>query len=172
MVIQQPAIVNFFTIIADYRRYFRLSTRITHAVRLMTMFNHGKESTPFFMGGSWDLRGYGFWRVNGTKIALASNELRFPFIDRFIINFPFGRLGFSSIRGAAFVDVGNGWTDELLFLRGSTGFGIRFRFGGVLVLRFDFGRRFTMNDPQRFYDFNEIDFQKGWFRQFFFGWDF
>ena len=164
--------VNFYTIIVDYRRYFRLSNRVTHAVRLMTMFNHGKESTPFFMGGSWDLRGYGFWRITGTKIALISNELRFPFIDRFIINFPFGGLGFSAIRGAAFLDLGNGWTDELYSIRGSTGFGIRFRFGGVLVLRFDVGRRFTMTNPNRFYDYRHIDVQKGWFKQFFFGWDF
>ena len=50
--------------------------------------------------------------------------------------------------------------------------GIRFRFGGVLVLRFDFGRRFTLTDANRFYDLTNVDVQRGWFKQFFFGWDF
>ena len=164
--------VNFLTAIVDYRRYFRLNSRITHAVRLWTQINDGKESTPFYMGGSWDLRGYGFWRLWGTKVGLISNELRFPFIDRFLINFPFGGLGLSSIRGAAFFDVGNAWDDNLNEILGSTGFGIRFRFGGILVLRLDVGRKFTIDDPNRFYLVRDYNFENNWFTQFFFGWDF
>ncbi len=164
--------VNFTTFILDYRRYFRLSNRITHAVRVWTQMNHGKEATPFFMGGSWDLRGYRLWHIWGTKLALLSNELRFPFIDRFIVNFPFGGMGLSAIRGAMFVDVGNAWDDRLDHLLGSTGFGVRFRFGGVLVLRLDWGRKFTIHDPARFYRVDEYDVDNKWFTQFFFGWDF
>ena len=165
--------VNFITTIVDYRRYFRLSTSVSHAVRLWLQMNHGKESTPFFMGGSWDLRGYRFWRLWGTKLALLSNELRFPFIDRFIINFPFGGLGISSIRGALFTDVGNAWDNQLTRLLGSTGFGIRFRFGGMLVLRFDVGRKFMIDNPQQhFFDFRNYQVENKWFTQFFFGWDF
>ena len=164
--------VNFITTIFDYRKYFRLSTRLTHAVRLWTQINHGKESTPFFMGGSWDMRGYRFWRIWGTKLALMSNELRFPFIDRFSLNFPFGSMALNAIRGALFVDLGNAWDDELPEILGSTGFGIRFRFGGMLVLRFDLGRKFTLTDPGRFYDFNSLEMENKWFTQFFFGWDF
>jgi len=70
------------------------------------------------------------------------------------------------------LDIGNGWADKLNYIRGSTGFGIRFRFGGVLVLRFDVGKRFTMMDANRFYDLGNIEMQNGWFKQFFFGWDF
>jgi WD40 repeat protein len=164
--------VNFITVIFDYRRYFRLSNRMTHAVRLWAQINQGKEATPYFMGGSWDLRGYGFWRLWGTKVALLSNELRFPFIDRLILNFPFGGLGLSAIRGALFMDVGNAWDDELTFMRGSTGFGIRFRFGGVLVLRFDMGRKFRWEEPGNLYQFKGFNIDKKWFTQFFFGWDF
>lgn len=164
--------VNFITTIVDYRRYFRISNSVAHAFRAWTQINHGKESTPFFMGGSWDLRGYKFWRIWGTKLALISNELRFPFIDRFMINFPFGGLAISSIRGALFTDVGNAWDDKLDNLLGSTGFGVRFRFGGMLVLRFDVGRKFTITDINRFYQSGAYDFENKWFTQFFFGWDF
>ncbi|MBN2000667.1 PD40 domain-containing protein [candidate division KSB1 bacterium] len=164
--------VNFITAIVDYRRYFRLSTRMTHAVRFWTQINHGKEATPFFMGGSWDLRGYGFWRVWGTKLALVSNELRFPFIDSFSLRFPFGAMGVNAIRGALFVDLGNAWHDKLTYLRGSSGFGIRFRFGGYLVMRFDVGRKFWFDDPEHFYYFRNFEVDDDWFTQFFFGWDF
>lgn len=164
--------VNFVTAILDYRRYFRLSNQSAHGIRVWTQVNHGKESTPFFMGGSWDLRGYGFWRLWGTKLALVSNELRFPFIDRFILNFPFGGLAFSAIRGALFVDVGNAWDEELKTLLGSTGFGVRLRLAQMLVLRFDVGRKFEVEDIHKFYQPRQYDFESAWFTQFFFGWDF
>ena len=164
--------VNFYTLIADYRRYFRLSTRVSFAVRTLAEINEGKEATPFFMGGSWDLRGYPFWRIWGTKVALLSQELRFPFIDRFVLRFPIGGLAFSAIRGATFLDLGNGWDDRLEDVLGSAGFGIRFRFGGVLVLRFDFGKKFTIHSPERLSSYVHPELQHGLFKQIFFGWDF
>ncbi len=168
----QHSNVNFYTIIADYRKYFRISPRISHAIRLMTRYNQGKEATRFFMGGSWDLRGYPRWQLWGKKIFLVNNELRFPFIDRFIINFPFGGMGISAIRGATFIDLGNAWDDEIDRILGSMGFGFRFRFGGVLVLRFDFGKRFSINDTRHPFDPEQFKLQRGLFKQFFFGWDF
>jgi len=164
--------VNFVSVLFDYRRYFRLSTEITHAVRVWTQINNGKEATPFFMGGSWDLRGYRFWRIWGTKLAMVSNELRFPFIDRFMLNFPFGGITFNAIRGALFVDAGNAWDDHLDRVLGSTGFGVRLNLGGLLLLRFDVGRKFSLNDPNRFYRLPAWQMEKKWFTQFFFGWDF
>ena len=164
--------VNFVSVLFDYRRYFRLSTRMTHAVRLWTQINNGREATPFFMGGSWDLRGYRFWRLWGTKLALVSNELRFPFIDRFIINFPFGGLAFNAIRGALFTDLGNAWDGRLDNVLGSTGFGVRLNLGGVLVLRFDVGHKFYLDDVPQFYRRSAWQMEKKWFTQFFFGWDF
>ena len=153
-------------------KYFRISNRISHAIRLMTRYNHGKEATPYYMGGSWDLRGYPRWRIWGTKLFLVSNEFRFPFIDRFAINFPFGGMGFSAIRGATFVDLGNAWDDQLDTVLGSLGFGFRFRLGGVLVLRFDFGRKFTLNDANDPFNSSKFSIDNDLFKQFFFGWDF
>ena len=153
--------VNFTTVMFDVRKYFRLGARIAHAVRLWGQFNQGKEALPFFMGGAWDLRGYRLWSLWGTKLFLISNEFRFPFLDQFYLGFPFGGIGFSSIRGALFVDAGNVWDDDFGELKGSLGFGIRFRLGGYLVLRLDVGRRTN---------FKRIERET--FTQFFFGWDF
>ena len=164
--------VNFYTIIFDARKYFRLTRRTCFAVRAMTRYNHGKEALRFYMGGSWDLRGYKRWSLWGKKIFLINNELRFPFIDRFIINFPFGGMGFSAIRGAAFVDFGNAWDDKMDSVLGSAGLGIRFRLGGFLVLRYDFGKKFTLTDTHNLLNPNNVKINSGIFQQFFFGWDF
>jgi len=178
--------VHFWTAIFDYRRYFRIGHSVAHAVRVWALINHGKEATPYYMGGSWDLRGYRLGSIWGSKIALISNELRFPFIDRFMLHFPFGGLAINSIRGAMFLDVGNAWDadlteyvcfggsqdDNLTYLLGSTGFGIRFNFGGFLVLRLDVGRKFLIPNYKQFYDLGSYEVDNKWFTQFFFGWDF
>jgi len=161
--------VNFYTLIVDYRRYFRLSGRVTFAVRLMGRFNEGRETRKFFLGGSWDLRGYRRWSIWGEKLLLINQELRFPFIDNLAIRFPFGGLALTSIRGASFVDVGNAWDGSLRELLGSVGVGIRFHLGGFLVLRLDYGKKFHIpydRGPR------SITFEPGTFKQFFFGWDF
>jgi hypothetical protein len=168
----QHSNVNFYTIIFDARKYFRLSRRTAFAIRAMTRYNHGKEALPFVMGGSWDLRGYRRWSLWGNKIFLINNELRFPFIDRFNINFPFGGMGFSAIRGASFIDLGNAWDNHLDSVLGSMGFGIRWQLGGFLVLRFDFGKKFQFNDSNDMFNPHKFEMQKGIFKQFFFGWDF
>ena len=102
------------------------------------------------------------------RIFFSSHELRFPFIDLIGIRFPFGSIGFNSIRSALFFDVGNAWDNQFDNLEdwsnslvGSFGLGFRMRLIGFLVLRLDFGK--TTN-------FSSIS--DGIFTQFFFGWDF
>jgi hypothetical protein len=155
--------VNYYTFIFDYRHYFRLSTRSAYAVRLTLFYNEGKEARRWFMGGSWDLRGYERWSIRGKKLWFVSQELRFPFIDKFDIKFPFGGIFIGSIRGALFFDTGNAWDNKYIETLGSVGFGIRFNIGGVIVLRYDVGKRLENNLSK---------FQKSFFHQFFFGWDF
>jgi hemolysin activation/secretion protein len=128
---------------------------------MLVLYNEGLDSRWYYLGGSWDMRGYRRWSIRGEKIVFMSNELRFPFIDFLGIKFPFMGLGFRGIRGALFFDAGNAWNDEWRGLLGSMGFGFRMNFGGVLVLRLDIGK--TTN-------FSQIS--KNWFTQFFFGWDF
>jgi len=155
--------VNYFSIIADYRHYLRLSQRSAFASRFWIFYNHGKESRRFVMGGSWDLRGFERWSIRGEKLWLTSQELRFPFIDELAIRFPFFGLSFFSIRGALFVDAGGAWDRTYTETLGSVGGGLRMNLGGVLVLRYDTGKRIEDNLSR---------FQNGFFHQIFFGWDF
>jgi len=164
--------VNFYTIIADYRRYFRTSLRTAYAFRLTTRYNHGKEAFPFFMGGSWDLRLYPRWQIWGQKTFLLSHEFRFPAIDQFVVAFPFGGLGFSAIRGAMFMDLGNAWDNQLRDLLGSAGLGVRLRVGGFLLLRYDFGKRFTWSNVDNKLSLRNLKLHTPTRHQFFFGWDF
>ena len=153
--------VNYYTFLVDMRQYVRLTGKLTYAARFLTLYNSGKETRWFYLGGSWDLRGYRRWSIRGEKIALLSQELRFPFIDYLGIKFPFGGLGFQAIRGALFLDAGNAWNNKWNGLIGSTGFGFRMNMFGFLVLRLDIGKKT---------DFKK--FTSSWFTQFFFGWDF
>ena len=164
--------VHFYTLMADYRRYFRLSRRMTWATRFMGRVNHGKETIKFLLGGSWDLRGYPMWSIWGDQLVLMNHELRFPFIDRFILRFPFGGVRFSSIRGALFWDNGNAWDGPLRLIRGSAGVGIRLNLGGMLVLRFDYGKKYSLTFDGSIAKPTGVHLAPGRFKQFFFGWDF
>lgn len=155
--------VSYYTLIADYRTYLRLGQRAAFASRFNVWYNEGKEARRFFMGGSWDLRGWRRWSIRGQKLWITSHELRFPFIDQLGIRFPFGGITFGSIRGAFFADFGGAWDSRYLETQGSLGVGMRLNLGGVLVLRYDIGKRIEDNLKH---------LQKGIFHQFFFGWDF
>ena len=155
--------VDYYTVIADYRHYQRLSTRTALASRINLWYNDGLEARRFFMGGSWDLRGWDLWSIRGKKIWIVSEELRFPFIDQLGVRFPFGGISLGTIRSAVFADFGGAWDDQYQDTKGDVGFGFRWNLGGVLVLRYDIGKRIEDNMTR---------FQKGLFYQFFFGWDF
>ncbi|MCA2005036.1 MAG: hypothetical protein LDL01_04490 [Ignavibacterium sp.] len=155
--------VNYFSVIADYRYYLRLGLRTAIATRLGIFYNEGKDARRYFMGGSWDLRGWPRWSIRGEKMWLTSLEFRFPLIDQLNIKFPFLDLGFWGFRAATFFDAGSAWDKEYKTTYGSVGFGFRFNIFGVLVLRYDIGKKIE-NDFRQF--------QPGLFYQFFFGWDF
>ncbi|MDI6766254.1 MAG: hypothetical protein QME52_05465 [Bacteroidota bacterium] len=154
---------NYYSMIFDYRYYLRIARRSAYASRFWLFFNDGEESRRFFMGGSWDLRGYQRWSLRGKKLWLTSHELRFPFLDQLTFKFPFGGVNFIGFRGALFIDAGSAWDEKYESTLGSVGGGIRLNIGNVFVLRYDLGKRIENNFK---------DFQKGIFSQFFFGWDF
>ena len=155
--------VNYYSVILDYRHYLLLATRSALASRFWLFYNDGKESRRFVMGGSWDLRGWPRWTIRGEKLWLTSQELRFPFIDQFAVQFPFGGISFWSIRGALYFDAGSAWDKSYTETLGSVGGGLRMNLGGFLVLRYDLGKRIENNFTQ---------LQSGLYHQFFFGWDF
>lgn len=155
--------VNYFSVITDYRYYLRLGLRTALATRIGFFYNEGKDARRYFMGGSWDLRGWPRWSIRGEKMWLTSLEFRFPLIDQINIKFPFLDLGFWGFRAATFFDAGSAWDKEYKTTYGSVGFGFRFNIFGVLVLRYDIGKKIEKDFTQ---------FQPGLFYQFFFGWDF
>ena len=155
--------VNYFSVIGDYRYYQRFALTTLLAFRAALFYNEGKEARMYFVGGSWDLRGWPRFGIRGEKIWLTSLEFRFPLIDQLAVKFPFFRLGFFGIRGAIFYDMGGAWNNEYNSTIGSVGFGFRFNLFGVLTLRYDMGKKIVENYTR---------FQDGLFYQFFFGWDF
>ncbi len=155
--------VNYISLIADYRYYYRLGLRSALAGRLSFYINEGKEARRYIAGGSWDLRGWPRWSIKGQKLWISSVELRFPLIDRLTIKFPFLGVSFSSIRGAVYFDAGSAWDNTYTETLGSIGFGFRFNLFHVITFRYDIGKKIEDNfkrlQPRLFY-------------QFFFGWDF
>ncbi|MHC1738016.1 MAG: BamA/TamA family outer membrane protein [Ignavibacteriaceae bacterium] len=155
--------VNYFSVIADYREYIRISRRSAIALRGSFYYNHGKEARRYFMGGSWDLRGWTRWSIRGEKMWISSMELRFPLIDEIKLRLPVVDISFFGIRGALFYDMGNAWDKEYTQTLGSFGGGIRINLFNVVCFRYDIGKKIENNFRQ---------LQGGLFYQFFFGWDF
>jgi hypothetical protein len=155
--------VNYYSFMLDYRYYLRLGLKSAFATRFQFFFNEGREARRFFMGGNWDLRGYPRWSIRGEKLWLTSFEFRFPLVDQITIKFPFLTMNLFEFRGATFFDMGNAWDIKYNQTLGSVGFGLRMNLFGVLVLRYDIGKRIE-NGFRRFQD--------RLFYQFFFGWDF
>lgn len=155
--------VNYYSLIVDYRQYIRLDLRTALAFRAAIFYNDGKDARRYFMGGSWDLRGWNRWSIRGEKMWLSSLELRFPLVDELLIKFPILNLGFNGIRAATFFDIGSAWDKEYKTTYGSIGFGFRFNLWNVLILRYDIGKKIEKH-------FTKL--QPGLFYQFFFGWDF
>lgn len=163
--------VSYYTLIADVRKYFRLTPSITFAIRGMGRMNEGREARLFYMGGSWDLRGYPLFDIRGSKTWFGSAELRFPLLENPQVVAPvLAPFGIANLRSALFFDAGHAWNkgyrfQESQLLTGkthfSTGFGFRLNLFGGLLLRYDLGWR--LNEALR---------EKQWFRQFLFGWDF
>jgi len=154
---------NFYSLIADYRKYFRLHNRVTLASRASIFYNHGKDARRYIAGGSWDLRGWPRFKIRGEKLWLSSIELRYPLLDQLYLKLPFFGLGVSGIKGALFVDAGSAWDDKYDKTIGSIGVGLRFNFLGPITFRYDVGKR-VLNDFR--------DLSGHIFYHFFFGWDF
>ena len=157
---------NYFSFMFDYRKYLRISRFSSLALRGQYFMNQGNFARRYFMGGSWSLRGWPWISMRGTKLWQTNAELRFPFLNEIDIRFPFGLdMSFPQIRGALFFDAGNCWDtkDNYDFTKGSLGAGVRMNIFGIIVLRYDLGKRIEQN-------FKKL--QGNLFQQVFFGWDF
>ena len=154
---------NYYSIIADYRYYYRLGLMSTLAFRSSLYFNDGKTARRYIGGGSWDLRGWDRFSLRGEKLWVSSLELRFPLVDQLYIKLPFFGISFPYFRGAIFFDAGGVWDKTYTETLGSFGFGFRFNLFNAIVFRYDIGKKIEHN-------FQKL--QNGMFYQFFFGVDF
>ena len=127
--------LSFYTLTADYRRYYKLGKNYTLALRLAGGGSFGKDPQRFVIGGvdNWinrrfendripienaedfvfltmgvPLRGYDFGERMGTKYGLFNTELRFPLFGYFAA----GPLPvfLQSFGGVFFFDMAGAWT--------------------------------------------------------------
>ncbi len=170
--------VSYFTLTADIRNYLRLHRNVTFASRVLGRMNEGREARLFFMGGSWDLRGFPLFSVRGQKMWFTSHELRFPLVTNPALYVPIlAPFGIANLRGSLFFDAAHAWNDDYRESNltpsrrdqlnigetlGAVGAGLRLNLFGGFVLRYDVGYRYRDG-------FREQD---KFFKQFFFGWDF
>ena len=159
------------SLLMDIRKYFRLTTYSTYAVRLQSRYSGGTIPYRYIMGGSWSIRGYPRWSIIGSRSVLLNQELRFPLWHRLDVWLGIGRLPLPGIEGALFFDVGNAWDkrDNYPGLLGSTGVGLRMSLGGPLILRLDRARRINWlkEGPN-----GKPQLGKRYYTNFFFGFDY
>jgi len=137
---------SFLTGIADLRRYIRIGTRHSLATKLVYARSSQRDAQTFYIGGVNSIRGYDDFEFSGHNVALATLELRYPFIDNLTIASPIP-LSIWGLRGVLFADLGAAWdeefrgvakSDHVRFqdIKASYGVGARMRFG-YFILRYD-----------------------------------
>lgn len=138
--------LKYSSAFADYRRYFKLSSRATLAWRLMGGSNWGEDPQFFSIGGPFGYRGTDYDELFGTNFFLSNLEFRFPAL-------PFLPPSLDLLSGAAFVDAAGAWGDggysgllpntfrafsgegglHLEDLNAAVGVGARMNFGFILL---------------------------------------
>jgi outer membrane protein assembly factor BamA len=135
----------------DARLYWNAGSRVVFAQRYVTRNAWGSDVQLFYLGGSWDLRGYDYRQFAGQRMMLYSAELRFPLLDRLMVGLPLGHIDFPMFRGSLFFDAGTvtGFIYDPGWL-GSIGAGIEMNLGYLPVMRVNFSKRtdFETIDPR------------------------
>ncbi len=140
----------------DARRYFRLGSRTVFATRLMFAGSNGGTPERFYLGGHTSLRAAEYESVHGSRVGLASAELRVPLVNEIRLAWPV-RVALRSIRGVLFADTGIAWDKgtspvvgrdteqgfELVDVLQQYGLGLRARIIGVR-LRWDLARGYDL----------------------------
>jgi len=169
--------LNYWSLLADYRKYVMPYKPFTLAMRLMHYGRYGKGGEdsrlwPMFIGYDWYIRGYDYNsfqtdydsfdmnRLFGTKLMLLNLELRFPLFGALGIGKGF--YGIFPVDFIAFYDMGLAWdsTTKPWFVSGGTlkplqsaGLGLRVNVFGYAVLGINYVKPFDRPN-------------KGWYWQF------
>lgn len=166
---QMAGSLTYGGVLADFRRYFMPVRPFTFAVRGLHYGRYGADSedtrlTPLFIGYQGMVRGYDFGsfdanechsidlttceafdRLNGSRVAVASAELRFPLLGLFSRKSFYGPF---PIEMALFADAGMAWDtiNKPAFAGGerdwvrSAGVALRANVLGYAVVEFDYVR--------------------------------
>jgi hypothetical protein len=166
---QMGGSLTYGGVLADYRRYFMPLRPFTFAVRGLHYGRYGADAedsrlTPLFLGYQGLVRGYDFGsfdanecesvdinrceafdRLNGSRVAVASAELRFPLLGLFSRKSYYGAF---PIEMALFADAGLAWDSTIKprFAGGerdwvrSAGIALRANVFGFAVVEFDYVR--------------------------------
>ncbi len=154
-------------VLFDARKYFRTSQLTTYAVRVRHRAGFGEIPTFYWLGGPVTLRGYPRLVLNGSRTLLINQEWRFPIL-RPNPNLEGPAILLSNgIWGGLFVDLGNAWTPDGLHLNddgeleengnlppgllGSYGLSLRYPLGGPFILRFDWAKRFDLDEKRNLF---------------------
>ena len=156
--------LDFYTVLADYRRYFMPLKPFTLAFRILHFGRYGKGGEdgrlyPLFIGYESLVRGYNsrsfsveevesgtdpfdFDQLLGSRIIVANAEFRFPLLG--VLGIGRGYYGFLPIEFDAFFDTGLAWWSDddrnAWFLGGdrklvsSVGVGLRMNMFGYFIL--------------------------------------
>jgi len=129
--------IQFGTLLADYRSYFRFWDYYSFVMRFSGAYSFGKTPQKFFIGGTQNwinrefendsvpiddiqdfvfttpaipLRGFNYNALNGNRFALINLELRYPFL-RYLAVGPIP-IPFYYVEGVLFSDFGSAWTNS------------------------------------------------------------
>ena len=125
--------ITFYSVGADYRKYWHLDPGVSMAIRLSGGASFGATPKQYFLGGTTNyignvtveakvydvenlyfsdvvtpLRGQDYYGLSGDRYALLNWELRFPMIQYFAMKYPLP-LVLGNITGAVFYDMGATW---------------------------------------------------------------
>ncbi len=132
--------LDFFTVRADYRKYFKFNKEYNFVFRFAGGISQGKHPQQFFLGGmdNWinqrfsggiridrpediyfssfetPLRGTNYYEQIGSRFVLVNLEFRFPMIRYLLMGWPLS-IGLANVRGALFTDIGGAWSIDRQF---------------------------------------------------------
>ena len=138
------------TLHVDIRNYINFGSEVVFAQRFVNRNAWGSDLQLFYLGGSWDLRGYDFRSFAGKRTYLLNNEIRFPLVDRLLLGLPIGEIEFPLFRGSIFLDAGKveGFIMDTEWM-GSVGTGVEMNLGYLPVIRVNFVRRTDFKSIER-----------------------
>jgi len=147
---------QYYLFSCDLRRYIRLGQQSCYALRLIFQGTGGPDALPLSMGGSLSMRGYKYHDFLGEKLFMFNQELRFPILNRIVLNTPLGTADMGSLAGALFFDVGEAWSEKLPGLRGDFGLSLRWGLFDIFVFRLDIAKKtdfesISHDTPVRFF---------------------